>query len=138
MDDKTPGTGVIIPGNNPGNAIMTYNNYLRLVNPSSRVKTLHDKPVEEKDKKKPRQGGSKDNFNFTSTQKHQNGGKKIVRNVTIKHGKGHKKVSYYRGNKLVRSAKKSLKNTEINMIKLGKFIPGLFRDCNVTRKTHCK
>lgn len=73
-------------------------------------------------------------FHFTSTQKHQHGGKKTVRHVTIKNGKGHKKVSHYRGNKLIRTIKKSLKKPEMEMIRLGKFIPGLFRDCQVSRK----
>jgi hypothetical protein len=73
-------------------------------------------------------------FHFTSTQKHQHGGKKTVRHVSIKNGKGHKKVSHYRGNKLVRTIKKSLKKTDMEMIRLGKFIPGLFRDCQVSRK----
>lgn len=74
------------------------------------------------------------NFHFTSTQKHQHGGKKTVRHVSIKNGKGHKKVSHYRGNKLIRTIKKSLKKTEMEMIRLGKFIPGLFHDCQVSRK----
>uniref|UniRef100_A0A6C0CVZ1 Uncharacterized protein n=1 Tax=viral metagenome TaxID=1070528 RepID=A0A6C0CVZ1_9ZZZZ len=73
-------------------------------------------------------------FHYTSTQKHQHGGKKTVRHVTIKNGKGHKKVSHYRGNKLIRTIKKSLKKPEMEMIRLGKFIPGLFRDCQVSRK----
>ena len=73
-------------------------------------------------------------FHFTSTQKHQHGGKKTVRHVSIKNGKGHKKVSHYRGNKLIRTIKKSLKKPEMEMIRLGKFIPGLFRDCQVSRK----
>jgi len=80
-------------------------------------------------------GGKKQKkFHFTSTQKHQHGGKKTVRHVSIKNGKGHKKVSHYRGNKLVRTIKKSLKKTDMEMIRLGKFIPGLFRDCQVSRK----
>lgn len=73
-------------------------------------------------------------FHFTSTQKHQHGGKKTVRHVTIKNGKGHKKVSHYRGNKLIRTVKKSLKKPEMEMIRIGKFIPGLFRDCQVSQK----
>lgn len=73
-------------------------------------------------------------FHFTSTQKHQHGGKKTVRHVSIKNGKGHKKVSHYRGNKLIRTIKKSLKKPEMEMIRHGKFIPGLFRDCQVSRK----
>ena len=73
-------------------------------------------------------------FHFTSTQKHQYGGKKTIRHVSIKNGKGHKKVSHYCGNKLAGTVKKSLKKPEIEMIRLGKFIPGLFRDCQVSRK----
>jgi hypothetical protein len=84
--------------------------------------------------KKRRRNKKQKKFHFTSTQKHQHGGKKTVRHVTIKNGKGHKKVSHYRGNKLIRTIKKSLKKTEMEMIRLGKFIPGLFRDCQVSRK----
>jgi hypothetical protein len=84
--------------------------------------------------KKRRRNKKQKKFHFTSTQKHQHGGKKTVRHVTIKNGKGHKKVSHYRGNKLVRTIKKSLKKTDMEMIRLGKFIPGLFRDCQVSRK----
>jgi hypothetical protein len=68
-------------------------------------------------------------FHFLSSQKHQNGGKKTVRNVTIKNGKGHKKVTYYNKNKKISTIKKPLKSFEIEMIKKGKFIPGLFKDC---------
>jgi hypothetical protein len=73
-------------------------------------------------------------FHFSSTQKHQHGGKKTVRNVTIRHGKGHKKVTYYKGNKKVSSVKKPLKSFEIELIKIGKFIPGLFKDCGCGKK----
>jgi hypothetical protein len=84
--------------------------------------------------KKRRRNKKQKKFHFTSTQKHQHGGKKTVRHVSIKNGKGHKKVSHYRGNKLIRTIKKSLKKPEMEMIRLGKFIPGLFRDCQVSRK----
>ena len=73
-------------------------------------------------------------FHFSSTQKHQHGGKKTVRNVTIRHGKGHKKVTYYKGNKKVSTVKKPLKFFEIHLIKVGKFIPGLFKDCGCGKK----
>jgi len=73
-------------------------------------------------------------FHFSSTQKHQHGGKKTVRNVTIRHGKGHKKVTYYKGNKKVSTVKKPLKSFEIELIKIGKFIPGLFKDCGCGKK----
>jgi hypothetical protein len=84
--------------------------------------------------KKRRRNKKQKKFHFTSTQKHQHGGKKTVRHVSIKNGKGHKKVSHYRGNKLAGTVKKSLKKPEMEMIRLGKFIPGLFRDCQVSRK----
>uniref|UniRef100_A0A6C0BU53 Uncharacterized protein n=1 Tax=viral metagenome TaxID=1070528 RepID=A0A6C0BU53_9ZZZZ len=84
--------------------------------------------------KKRRRNKKQKKFHFTSTQKHQYGGKKTVRHVSIKNGKGHKKVSHYRGNKLAGTVKKSLKKPEMEMIRLGKFIPGLFRDCQVSRK----
>ena len=73
-------------------------------------------------------------FHFSSTQKHQHGGKKTVRNVTIRHGKGHKKVTYYKGNKKISTVKKPLKSFEIELIKIGKFIPGLFKDCGCGKK----
>ena len=86
------------------------------------------RPIQKKQKK----------FHFTSTQRHHHGGKKIIRQVTIKNGKGYKKVSQYRGNKLLRTAKKTLNRVEMEMIRIGKFIPGLFRDCVVMRKKSTK
>ncbi len=73
-------------------------------------------------------------FHFSSTQKHQHGGKKTNSNVTIRHGKGHKKVTYYKGNKKISTVKKPLKSFEIELIKIGKFIPGLFKDCGCGKK----
>jgi hypothetical protein len=78
----------------------------------------------------------KSNFNYSNTQTHQTGGKKTVRNVIIKSGKGHKLVKYYKSGKLVYTVKRGLKPNEVSFIKMGKFIPGLFKDCpmNKTRK----
>ena len=73
-------------------------------------------------------------FHFSSTQKYQHGGKKNVRNVTIKNGKGYKKVIYYKNGKLLDSVKKPLKSLEISMIQMKKFIPGLFGDCGCGKK----
>jgi hypothetical protein len=39
-------------------------------------------------------------------------------------------VKYYTSGKLVSTIKRGLKSTEIASIKMGKFIPGLFKDCN--------
>jgi hypothetical protein len=76
-------------------------------------------------------------FNYSNTQSHQTGGKKIVRKVNIKKGKGHKSVKYYKNGKLVSTVKRGLKPVEIAFIKIGKFIPGLFKDCpcNKTKKS---
>jgi hypothetical protein len=73
-------------------------------------------------------------FSYRNIQSCVNGGKKTVRNVTIKNGKGYKKVSeYYRG-KHKRTSKLPLKNEEIQLIQIGKFIPGLFKDCENCKK----
>ena len=73
-------------------------------------------------------------FSYKNTQSCIFGGKKTVRNVTIKNGKGYKRVSeYYRG-RHKRTAKKPLKDEEIQLIQLGKFIPGLFKDCEKCKK----
>jgi hypothetical protein len=75
-------------------------------------------------------------FNYSNTQTHQTGGKKTVRKVLIKKGKGHKSVKYYKNGKLVSTVKRGLKPVEVAFIKIGKFIPGLFKDCpcNKTKK----
>jgi len=75
-------------------------------------------------------------FDYSNTQTHQTGGKKTVRKVSIKKGKGHKSVKYYKNGKLVSTVKRGLKPVEVAFIKIGKFIPGLFKDCpcNKTRK----
>lgn len=81
---------------------------------------------------------SKPKFNFYSLQKHQHGGKKTLKKVNIKNGRGTKSVSYYNKGKHVHTSKKHLSDNEIGVIELGKFIPGLFKDCscnkNKTRK----
>jgi len=63
----------------------------------------------------------------------QSGGK-IVRKVSIKNGKGYKSISRYHKRKHAGTIKKNLKTAEIQMIKLGKFIPGLFNDCKSCSK----
>ena len=75
-------------------------------------------------------------FNYSNTQIHQSGGKKTVRRVLVKKGKGHKSVKYYKSGKLVSTVKRGLKPVEVAFIKMGKFIPGLFKDCgcNKTKK----
>ena len=59
---------------------------------------------------------------------------KIVRNVTIKNGKGYKSITRYHRKKHIGTIRKTLKRGEIQMIKLGKFIPGLFKNCKTCSK----
>jgi hypothetical protein len=77
------------------------------------------------------------NFHFENTEvkKDQHGGK-IVRKVSIKKGKGYKSVTKYHKGKKIGTSKKPIHKSHINLIMVGKFIPGLFSDCkcNKTRK----
>jgi hypothetical protein len=71
-----------------------------------------------------------DKFNYENTEVKPNQfGGKTVRKVFIKKGKGYKSISKYHKKKHTRTVRKPLKRAEIQMIKLGKFIPGLFRNC---------
>ena len=75
-------------------------------------------------------------FDYNNTQVVQSGGKRFVRKVSIKNGKGHKSVKYYKNGRMITNVKKGLKPVEVGFIKIGKFIPGLFKDCpcNKTKK----
>jgi len=73
-------------------------------------------------------------FNYENTEVKTQMGGKIVRKVSIKNGKGYKSVTKYRKGKKVHSIKKHIHNDHIDLIKFGKFIPGLFNDCK-SRKT---
>ena len=69
------------------------------------------------------------NLNYKSTETKMIGGKKIVRKVSIKNGKGFKTVSkYHKGRKLY-TIKKHIHKDHINLIQKRKFIPGLFSYC---------
>jgi hypothetical protein len=72
-------------------------------------------------------------YNNTEVNNNQSGGK-TVRKVSIKKGKGYKSISKYHKKKHIGTVRKTLKNTEIQMIKLGKFIPGLFKSCKSCSK----
>ena len=56
-------------------------------------------------------------------------GKKTVRKVFIKNGKGYKSISNYKCGKHNGTDKKQLCSSHIKLIKKGKFITGLFNDC---------
>lgn len=73
-------------------------------------------------------------FEYSNAQAMQSGGTKKVRYVKIKDGKGYKKVVSYKHGRKVGTDKKPLKSAEITMIRMGKFIPGLFSDCKCGKK----
>jgi hypothetical protein len=77
------------------------------------------------------------NFDYKNTEAvcNQYGGK-TVRKVYIKKGKGYKSISKYHKKKHMGTVRKTLKNAEIQMIKLGKFIPGLFKNCKTCSNKH--
>ena len=75
-------------------------------------------------------------FSYQSHQEHTmmvNGQKTTRQNsVKIRNGKGQKMVVVKENNKTRRSAR-PLTEKEINCIRQGQFIPGLFRDCQPQR-----
>ena len=74
-------------------------------------------------------------FNYTNIQNSMTGGKKTVRKVIIKNNKGYKSVCTYKNGKKCHNKKKYLNKSELQMIKMGKFIPGLFSDITTSNKT---
>ena len=62
------------------------------------------------------------------------GGGKIVRKVSIKNGKGFKSVSRYHRGKHIRTVRRPLAKKHITLILVRRFIPGLFSDCQNTRR----
>ena len=75
------------------------------------------------------------NFNYENTEmKTQLGGKKIVRKVSIKNGKGYKSVTKYHKGKKTSSIKKPIHKDHVLTIRNGTFIPGLFMDCKCREK----
>lgn len=76
-------------------------------------------------------------YDNTEVKPNQSGGK-IVHKVSIKKGKGYKSISKYHRKKHIGTVRKQLKHAEIQMIKLGKFIPGLFKNCKSCSKKNRK
>lgn len=68
-------------------------------------------------------------FNYDNTESVLQKGGKMVRKVSIKNGKGYKSITKYRRGKKLYTIKKPIHKEHIKLIKKGKFIPGLFRDC---------
>jgi hypothetical protein len=76
-------------------------------------------------------------YNNTEVINNQSGGK-TVRKVSIKKGKGYKSISKYHKKKHTGTVRKKLKTSEIQMIKMGKFIPGLFKNCKTCSNKYNK
>ena len=75
------------------------------------------------------------NFNYENTEtKTQFGGKKMVRRVSIKNGRGYKSVTKYHKGKKTSFSKKPIHKSHILTIRNGIFIPGLFMDCQGIEK----
>jgi hypothetical protein len=67
-------------------------------------------------------------FIYDNKQHRIEGGKRIVHRVTVKNGRGTKRVSIFLRGRHVNTRKKRLTDHEIDHIKRKKFIPGLFND----------
>jgi hypothetical protein len=68
-------------------------------------------------------------FKYENTETVLQKGGKIVRNVSIKKGRGYKSITKYHKGKKISSIKKPIHKNDIDLIKKGVFIPGLFQDC---------
>ena len=77
-------------------------------------------------------------FNYENIEITKVGGKKIVRKVVIKNGKGTKLISKYHNGKHLGTAKKPIHKHHVEMICIGKFVKGLFSDCHCGSKTKNK
>ena len=69
-------------------------------------------------------------FHYHNTERRIHQGKHITRKVHIKHNKGYKSVTIKGGGRN-RSVRRALKKHEIEDIKKGKFIRGLFSECKL-------
>ena len=79
-----------------------------------------------------------DAFNYKNTETKTQDGGKIVRQVSIRKGRGFKTVTKYRRGKKVSSVKRPIHRKHIQLIKAGTFIPGLFADCKDCKSTRRK
>ena len=65
-------------------------------------------------------------FSYSNVQHCVKGCKKQTRKVIIRRNKGYISVCHFKNGRRCKTRKKPLNKTEIDMIKLGKFIPKLF------------
>jgi len=77
---------------------------------------------------------NKFNYQNTEIKTNQMGGKQ-VRKVNIKKGVGYKSITMYKKGRKIGTIKKPIHHSHINLIKQGKFIPGLFNDCKKCKRT---
>jgi hypothetical protein len=77
----------------------------------------------------------KENFNYKNIEIKTNNGEKTIRKVLIKNGKGYKSITKYRRGKKISSVKKPIHFEDMNLIKGGTFVKGLFSDCKKCNKT---
>ena len=69
-------------------------------------------------------------FKYSNVQHKHHGPNKKTHKVHIAGSKGYKCVAHFRHGKKTHYTRKQLTKTEINMIEKGKFIRGLFKDCD--------
>jgi len=74
-------------------------------------------------------------FHYKNVEAKHHRGTKTVRKVHIRGNIGHKSITKYVGGVRRHSIRHKLNPEEIAQIKVGKFIPGLFRDCKICSKT---
>ena len=75
------------------------------------------------------------NFNYKNIETNiSHSGKKIIRTVSIKNGKGYKSITTYNKNGTKKIIKKEIHPMHVDLIKNRKFIPKLFSDCIATNK----
>ena len=76
------------------------------------------------------------NFNYKNIETNISPitGKKIIRIVSIKNGKGYKSITTYNKNGTKKIIKKEIHPMHVDLIKNRKFIPKLFSDCIATNK----
>jgi hypothetical protein len=69
-------------------------------------------------------------YNYYNKDVRVANGKKTVRVVSVKNGRGYKSVTKYRGKKRLGTVKKRIHDDHIQLIGGGKFIHGFFDDCS--------
>jgi len=73
-------------------------------------------------------------FRYSNVQHKHHGLNKKTHKVHIMGSKGYKCVTHFRRGKKTHHTRKQLTNGEINKIHKGKFIKGLFKDCEPKRQ----